>query len=390
MDSPPDGINLYLSAHFKTMQLPEKMMGAYLPGNSTTKLEEVPVPEPGHGEVLLRMKASTICGSDIRAIYREHLGKGPEAYQNKIAGHEPCGQIVKTGPGMKSFKTGDRVVVYHISGCGVCNDCRRGYMISCTSTSRAAYGWQRDGGMADYCIAEEKDLCLLPDELSYVDGAQVACGFGTVYEGIEKVGVSGNDAVLITGLGPVGLAAAMLCRALGANKIIGIDVVQERMDIATNMGLCDHVLTSGPDNVSEVRTLTGGHGVERSIDCSANEKARLTAIQATRKWGKIVFIGEGGNCEFQPSRDIIHDQKEIYGSWVTNIWRMEELLERLVRWGIHPETLVTHRFALDDVDKAYELMDGGRCGKVAVCFDEELKTAGSGADMAAGSDCRCC
>lgn len=366
------------------------MMGAYLPGNSTTELKEVAVPEPGHGEVLLRMKASTICGSDIRAIYREHLGKGPEAYQNKIAGHEPCGQIVKTGPGMRRFKEGDRVVVYHISGCGLCNDCRRGYMISCTSQRRAAYGWQRDGGMAGYCLVEEKDLCLLPDELSYVDGAQVACGFGTVYEGIEKVGVSGNDAVLITGLGPVGLAAAMLCRALGANQIIGIDVVEERMDIAVNMGLCDHVLTAGSDNVSEVRALTGGRGVERSIDCSANDKARLTAIQAARKWGKIVFIGEGGSVEFQPSRDIIHDQKEIYGSWVTNIWRMEELLERLVRWGIHPETLVTHRFALDDVDKAYELMDGGRCGKVAVCFDEELKTTSSGANMATGSDCGCC
>ena len=94
------------------------------------------------------------------------------------------------------------MIVYHISGCGVCNDCRRGYMISCTSEKyRRAYGWQRDGGMADYMIAEEKDLIALPDELSYADGAQVACGFGTVYEAIEKVGVSGNDSVLITGLG---------------------------------------------------------------------------------------------------------------------------------------------------------------------------------------------
>ena len=174
-------------------------------------------PEPGHGEVLLRMKASTICGSDIRCIYHEHLGKGPEGYQGVIAGHEPCGQIVKTGPGCRRFGAGDRVIVYHISGCGVCNDCRRGYMISCTSEKyRRAYGWQRDGGMADYLLAEEKDLIHLPDELTYADGAQVACGFGTVYEGLEKIGISGNHAVLITGLGPVGLAAAALCRKLGA------------------------------------------------------------------------------------------------------------------------------------------------------------------------------
>lgn len=88
-------------------------------------------------------------------------------------------------------------------------------MISCTSeTYRRAYGWQRNGGMAPYIIAEEKDLVLLPDELSFADGAQVACGFGTVYEGLEKIGIGGNDAVLITGLGPVGLAAAMLCKAM--------------------------------------------------------------------------------------------------------------------------------------------------------------------------------
>ena len=107
--------------------------------------------EPGHGEVLLKMKASTICGSDIRCIYHEHLGKGPEGYQGVIAGHEPCGQIVAVGAGCRRFTEGDRVIVYHISGCGVCNDCRRGYMISCTSEKyRRAYGWQRDGGMADY------------------------------------------------------------------------------------------------------------------------------------------------------------------------------------------------------------------------------------------------
>jgi threonine dehydrogenase-like Zn-dependent dehydrogenase len=350
------------------------MTGAYLPGDSTVELREVEVPVPGHGEVLLRMKASTICGSDIRCIYHQHLGKGPEGYQGVVAGHEPCGQIVKAGPGCRRFGAGDRAIVYHISGCGVCNDCRRGYMISCTSEKyRRAYGWQRDGGMADYLLAEEKDLIHLPAELTYADGAQVACGFGTVYEGLLKVGICGNDAVLITGLGPVGLAAGALCRKLGAARIIGIDVVEERMKLALDLGLCDEVLPSGAGNVEEVRLLTGGHGVERAVDCSANYLARATAIRATRKWGRIVFLGEGGKVEFNPSPDIIHDQKTIFGSWVTSTWLMEELVERLVRWNLHPASLVTHRFALENVGDAYRLMASGRCGKVAVCFDEELQ-----------------
>lgn len=349
-------------------------VGATLPGDSSVKLESFELPVPEHGEVLIRTKSSTICGSDIRAIYREHLGRGPEGYQGVIAGHEPAGIIESCGPGMRRFGVGERVVVYHISGCGVCNDCRRGYMISCTSEQyRRAYGWQRHGGMAPYILAEEKDLVALPDSLTYTDGAQIACGFGTVYEGLEKIGVNGNDVVLVTGLGPVGLAALMLARALGARNLIGIDVNLQRLELARRLGLADHLLQAGPDNVSEVRSLTNGHGCERALECSGHDQARLTCVQATRRWGRIALIGEGGTTTFQPSPDLIHDQKTIFGSWVTSIWRMEELVERIERWGIHPEDLVTHAFGLQDAGAAYLLMASGDCGKVAVAFDEELE-----------------
>ena len=132
------------------------------------------------------------------------------------------------------------------------------------------------------------------------------------------------------------------------------------------------VLRSGADNVAEVKTLTDNNGAERAFDCSGNAEARATAIRATRKWGKIAFIGEGGTVEFNPSPDIIHDQKTIYGSWVTSTWLMEELVERLVRWNLHPADIITHRFALEDAADAYALMASGKCGKVAVCSDEEL------------------
>jgi threonine dehydrogenase-like Zn-dependent dehydrogenase len=112
--------------------------------------------------------------------------------------------------------------------------------------------------------------------------------------------------------------------------------------------------------------------VERAIDCSANAIARAVAIRSTRKWGKIVFVGEGGTVEFNPSPDIIHDQKTIFGSWVTTTWLMEELVERLVRWNLHPAEIITHRFALEDAADAYALMASGKCGKVAICSDEEL------------------
>jgi len=349
-----------------------KMMGAILPGNSTVELKEFDIPTPGHGQVLVRTKATTICGSDIRCIYREHVGKGPEGYTpGMIAGHEPCGVIVEEGEGLKRFKKGDRVIIYHISGCGVCNDCRRGYYISCSSPHRQAYGWQRNGGMAPYILADEKDLIALPDELTYKDGAQVACGFGTVYEAIEKIGVCGNDAVLVTGLGPVGLAALMVCKAMGANQLIGVEMNDYRIDLAKKLGLVDHVFKPGDDTLEEILKVTGGHGVERAIDASASDPGRALAIRATRQWGKIAFVGEGGTVHFNPSPDIIHGQKTIYGSWVTSLWRMEELVERLVRWGIHPEDLITDEFSLEQADEAYSLMAGGQCGKVAVVFGDQ-------------------
>jgi threonine dehydrogenase-like Zn-dependent dehydrogenase len=351
------------------------MKGAILPGTSTVELREFAAPKPGHGQVLLQTKSSTICGSDIRAIYREHLGKGPEGYQGVIAGHEPAGLVAATGPGMKRFKTGDRVIVYHISGCGVCHDCRMGYMISCSSPLRAAYGWQRDGGMAPFMLADEKDLVALPDSLSYTDGAQVACGFGTVYEALEKIGVSGNDALLVVGLGPVGLAALMLGRAMGASLLVGVETQKERVELALRLGLAQAVIPPGPRALDQVKELTGGRGFERTVDCSASADGRALAIRAARQWGKIAFVGEGGTVSFNPSPDIIHDQKTIYGSWVTSIWKMEDLVERLVRWKLHPEDLVTHRFPLERAAEAYRLMASGACGKVAVAFDEELKGA---------------
>ena len=155
--------------------------------------------------------------------------------------------------------------------------------------------------------------------------------------------------------------------------LIGVEFQQERIELARKLKLVDHVFTPGADTLDKIKALTGGKGVEKAIDCSANADGRALAIRATRQWGKIAMVGEGGTVSFNPSPDIIHDQKTIYGSWVTSIWRMEDLVERLVRWNIHPEDLVTHRFSLEQADEAYRLMASGACGKVAVCFDEELK-----------------
>jgi threonine dehydrogenase-like Zn-dependent dehydrogenase len=344
------------------------MNGVALPGDSTVEPVVVDVPEPGHGQVLLQMKASSICGSDIRAIYREHLGSGPEAYRGVIAGHEPCGQVVAVGPGCRRLSAGDRVVVYHIAGCGVCEECRHGYMIGCTAPQRAAYGWQRDGGHAEFLLAEEVTCIPLPDELSYVDGALVSCGFGTAYQGLLRLQLSGQDRLLITGLGPVGLAAAMLGRALGAGPIIATDIAPERRQMAQDLGVVDHALAADESTGAAIADLTGGRGCEASIDCSGSGAARVVALENTRNWGRCAFVGEGGEITFPVSELLIHKQITLHGSWVTSLRHMEQLLERLVRWNLHPEQIVTHRYPLQQADEAYRVADRGAAGKVCIVF----------------------
>jgi threonine dehydrogenase-like Zn-dependent dehydrogenase len=344
------------------------MRGVRLPGNSSVEQVTVDVPVPGEGQVLLAMKASSICGSDIRAIYREHLGHGPEAYQGVVAGHEPCGQVVAVGPGCRRLTEGDRVVVYHIAGCGVCEQCRSGYLIGCTGESRAAYGWQRDGGHAEYLLAEEVTCLVMPDSLSYVDGALVSCGFGTAYEALLRLDVSGRDTLLVTGLGPVGLAAAMLARAMGAGPVVGTDVSPERRQIALDLGLVDDAVSADEHAGARLDELTGGRGFSTTVDCSGNAAARHLALSQAATWGRCAFVGEGGRVGFDVSPVMIHKQVTLHGSWVTSVGHMGDLLSHLDRWQLEPSVTVTDTFALEDAAAAYELADRGTSGKVVITF----------------------
>ncbi|NJC73421.1 alcohol dehydrogenase catalytic domain-containing protein [Planosporangium thailandense] len=341
------------------------MTGAFLPGGSRVEFKQVPVPTPGHGQVLLRVRASTICGSDLRAIYREHLGHGPEAYQGVVGGHEPAGEVVSVGPGVESLQVGARVAVYHISGCGTCADCRMGYQISCTSPARAAYGWQRDGGHAEFMLAEARDCVVLPDFLTYLDGACCACGFGTAYEALCRIAPSGRDRLLIVGTGPVGMAAGLLARCLGVSRLVGVDTSQERLDLAVRLGAIDDGVLAGDDALPALLAATDG-GFEATMDCSGSAAGRTLAVRAARRYGRCVLVGEGGRLELDASPDVIHQQLRIEGSWVTSTWRLQELVDNLARWQLHPEIVVTGRYALADAAAAYREADAGASGKIGI------------------------
>ncbi|MBN2625019.1 MAG: zinc-binding dehydrogenase, partial [Spirochaetales bacterium] len=231
------------------------------------------------------------------------------------------------------------------------------------------YGWQRDGANAEYMIADEKDLIVLPDELSFKDGCFISCGVGTAYEGILRGGISGSDTVLVVGLGPVGMAAGMLAKGKGARLVIGVDVQEDRRKTAESHGFVDMAIPADGEALGKIRELTRG-GATRTIDCSGNPHGRHLALQATHEWGRAVYLGETGHVQFDVSDELLHKQRTLIGSWVTSLANMEECTYDLVAWGLHPDKIVTHTFPLSKAPEAFELMSAGGCGKVVI--DPEL------------------
>jgi threonine dehydrogenase-like Zn-dependent dehydrogenase len=211
-------------------------------------------------------------------------------------------------------------------------------------------------------------LLHLPEALTYADGALVACGFGTAYQGVLRAGVSGRDRVLVVGLGPVGLGAVMLAASSGA-EVIGVDLVPERLELAERAGAA-HVLMGGEGATEQVMDLTGGRGTEVGLDCSGSAAGRLLCLEAARTWGRVVYLGEGGSVTLEPSPLLLHKQLTLHGSWVCGLYEMGELLEHLARKGLHPETTVTHKFPLSETKRAYEAFDAGRTGKVVISWED--------------------
>ncbi|MFV0430094.1 MAG: zinc-dependent alcohol dehydrogenase family protein [Arachnia sp.] len=353
----------------------DTMRGVFLPGDSTAQVRQYPIPTPGPGQLVIKMGASGICGSDLGYIYHEyktHKGlDGKPAYRGVIAGHEPSGRVVAAGDGCVRFTEGDRVIVYHIVGCGRCPNCRAGYFISCTDpTRREAYGWQRDGGHADYVLVDESTCIPLPEPLTYVDGALIACGFGTAYEGLRRTGIKGGEDLLVVGMGPVGMAAATIGRLLGARRIIGVDRGAERIGFVERSGLVDEIVLADQNAVEAVLEATAGLGCAVTVDCSGSQPGRSTALEAAAEWGRVSLLGEGGRLETEVSDIMLHKQLTVFASWVTSLQGLERLTHMLQSETVHPGQVVSDTFSLAEADAAYRLAAGGAAGKVVLVPDE--------------------
>lgn len=337
------------------------MRGVVLIGDRAVEVREFPEPQPGPGEVVVQIKASGICGTDLH-IY--HASASERARRPlAISGHEPCGVVVAVGAGVAEHaaRVGDRVMVHHYRGCDVCDQCRIGYPQQCRR-GHVGYGYQAHGGNAERILVGAETLVRLPDELSFAEGAALACGTGTAYMGLKRLDVSGRDTLAVFGQGPVGLSATLLARAMGA-RVVVVDVVAERLALARELG-ADHTIDgSREDAVEAIRGLTGGRGAEAAVDCTGSPTARADALRCVGLWGRACFIGLGAPATFDVSRDIINKQLTVYGSRTFSTVGLDEVARFVVDRGVPLRRLIRHEFGLDQAAEAFQRFAAGLPGK---------------------------
>ena len=344
------------------------MRGAVFLGDRKVELRTFPDPTPGPGEVVIQMKASGMCGSDLK-FYRPPPGEAQAALglgslkEPFIAGHEPCGVVVARGPGVSEREApiGQRVMDHHYSGCGICKHCRVGWSQLCRA-GITVYGVTAHGGHAEYMKVPAKTLVPLPEELSFSEGAAVACGTGTAYGALRRMKVAGGDTMAVFGQGPVGLSATLLGAAMGL-RVIAVETNAERLKLAKDFGASDVVDASREDVVKAIHEITHGDGADFTLECSSASAAREAAVRSVTTWGTACFVGEGGDVKLNVSPDLLRRQVTLIGSWTFSAMGMAECAKFIDDNGIDLERIFSHRWKLEQADEAYRSFDTQSTGK---------------------------
>jgi threonine dehydrogenase-like Zn-dependent dehydrogenase len=348
------------------------MQGIIFLGDRVLELQNFPDPEPGPGEVVLAIKASGMCGSDLHP-YRAPSSGGEDrgigvADGPIIAGHEPCGVVIARGSGVtdRQAQIGQRVMNHHYHGCGSCNHCRQGWSQLCRE-GYLVYGFTGHGAHAPYMKVPASTLVALPDEVSFEEGAAISCGTGTAYNALRRMRLVGGDTLAVFGQGPVGLSATMLATAMGA-RVIAVDVGAERLALARDFGADAVIDSRATDPVAALKELTRGEGVDLAIDCSGSPEARVAAVRSTRTWGTVCYVGEGKTVTLDVSQDLLRRQLTLIGSWTFSTVGQAEAARFVADQRVPLHKLITHRFTLDAAAAAYQLFDTQTTGKGVFVF----------------------
>lgn len=327
-------------------------------------MEDVPVPEIGVNDVLIKIKKTAICGTDL------HIYKWDDWSQKTIKtpmtiGHEYVGVVVDKGEGVKNINIGDRVTGEGHIACGHCRNCRRGKLHVCENTT--GVGVNRDGAFAEYLSLPAENVVRLdpriPDEM-----ASIMDPFGNATHTALSFPLLGED-VLITGAGLIGSMATAICRFAGARYVVVSDLSDYRLDIAKKMGATLTINPSKGETVEQAMKQLGMRGFDIGLEMSGSPVAFQGMLDNMYNGSKISLLGILPNKTGIDWDKVIFKSLTLKGIYGREMWETWYQMEQMLISGIDLSPIITHRYSVDDFQKGFDVMESGNCGKVILDWE---------------------
>jgi L-iditol 2-dehydrogenase len=323
---------------------------------------QVPVPEVGSEDLLVKVKTALTCGTDVKTYRRGH----PKIKPPTLFGHEFAGEIAKVGKSVKQFEVGMRVAAGNTAPCNQCYFCKRGQPNLCDDLLINL------GAFAEFILVPgrlvQQNTFLLPDDLGY-DEAAIIEPLGCVLHGQDLLGIQPGESVAIIGAGgPIGLMHLQLALRQGASPVIAVDINDTRLSVAEALGATRVVNSTRENPVQVVRDLTEGHGADVVVECAGVKAAWLMALDVARKGARVEWFGglPGGTQVEVDSTRVHYDELTIFGVYHLTPLSLERAFNMVCRGVIDARPLITHQVPLEKLEEGLKLMMGGQSIKVAV------------------------
>lgn len=354
------------SVQRKDLSIPRMMKAWVLDGPEQLRLVEKPVPEPGAAEVLVRIDAVSICGTDVEILTKGHpawIQGGLPFNKNFTPGHEYMGTVAKLGTGVDEFKVGDRVAVEIHAGCGRCERCRMGMYTSCLNyglnygdqnKGHRANGFTTDGGFAEYAVNHINTLIHVPEGMSDEEATLIVTA-GTAMYGLDVLGgLIAGESLVVTGPGPIGLMSVAVAKVLGAQPVILTGTRDSRLNLGKKLG-ADHVVNiRKEDPVQAVKRITGGKGVHYVMECSGAPNAMNEAMDMVNRGGRICLAAFPGEPVLVDLAKLVRNNIYVFGIRGEGKSATHRAAAFMAQKRFEAKLMHTHTFKLEEVPTAFK------------------------------------
>ena len=337
------------------MAIAATMKAVVLHDADDMRVEQRPVPQPGLGEVLLKVEVASICGTDVKVLHRTLQGQPTGEF---IMGHEYAGTIAALGPGVDEFQIGNRVAVEVHKGCERCENCIKGWYTSCLNygnleKGHRAKGLTCDGGFAEYAVNHINTLYRLPDNLTFEQACMVTTAASPLWAIDLMGGYVAGETVLVLGPGPIGLIAVQLCKALGAERVILSGTRDSRLEIGKQLG-ADFTINVRKENLADrVREITHGKGADSVLECAGGPTSMQEALENVKRGGRIgVVAWYRGPVEMDMNL-AVRSNVRIFAARGEGGMNSGRSLALMSAGKILADPIITHHFSLDQTHEAF-------------------------------------